>query len=375
MSADSTTIVEATASYEDWLARQTPLVSADLALKHARMSADRFAYFRATYYRWAERWPAVCPELASTPIVLGVGDLHFENFGTWRDRETRLVWGVNDFDEAFPLAYANDLVRLATSVLLAIQTDHLALRPSLACTAILAGYHGGLTAGGRPFVLAEDHPWLRRLASVRLRGFARFWSRLSRPPSPVEPPPEVPQVLKSDLPDPDVPIVLFSRVAGEGSLGHQRWVTMQDWCGAKLAREAKARAPSASVWSATTAPGGDDRAAAPEDPYAAIVARAVRAPDPFLRIEEGWLIRRLAPDCSRVELTTLPGRKHEVALLEAMGWETANVHLGTPDAQGALLQDLERRADDWLLTASRRMLRAVVADWKVWSKHTSAPRD
>lgn len=37
--------------------------------------------------------------------MLAIGDLHVENYGTWRDAEGRWVWGVNDFDEAFPMAY------------------------------------------------------------------------------------------------------------------------------------------------------------------------------------------------------------------------------------------------------------------------------
>ena len=48
-------------------------------------------------------------------MVLAIGDLHLENFGTWRDAEGRLVWGINDFDEAWALPYTNDLIRLATS--------------------------------------------------------------------------------------------------------------------------------------------------------------------------------------------------------------------------------------------------------------------
>jgi uncharacterized protein (DUF2252 family) len=55
-----------------------------------------------------------CAQLADAPQVLAVGDLYTENFGTWRDAEGRLVWGVNDLDEAHPLPYTNDLVRLAT---------------------------------------------------------------------------------------------------------------------------------------------------------------------------------------------------------------------------------------------------------------------
>ena len=51
--------------------------------------------------------------------MLAVGDIHVENFGTWRDAEGRLVWGVNDFDEAARMPYAIDIVRLATSAVLA----------------------------------------------------------------------------------------------------------------------------------------------------------------------------------------------------------------------------------------------------------------
>ena len=47
--------------------------------------------------------------------MLAVGDLHVENFGTWRDADGRLCWGINDFDEADRLPYTNDLVRLAAS--------------------------------------------------------------------------------------------------------------------------------------------------------------------------------------------------------------------------------------------------------------------
>jgi len=43
----------------------------------------------------------------------------WKNFGTWRDGDGRLVWGVNDFDEAAVMPYPLDLVRLAASIRLA----------------------------------------------------------------------------------------------------------------------------------------------------------------------------------------------------------------------------------------------------------------
>ena len=117
-------IKKATEAYEAWLGKQLPLLPADLRLKHQRMAESPFPFLRATFYRWAQLWPQVCPELKTAPAVLGVGDLHVENFGTWRDREGRLTWGINDFDEACPLPYPNDLVRLAVSALLAVNENH-----------------------------------------------------------------------------------------------------------------------------------------------------------------------------------------------------------------------------------------------------------
>ena len=124
---------KATKSYEAWLAQHTKIVKADLKFKHDQMSADLFSFLRATFYRWSQLCPHVCPDLATAPAVLAAGDLHVENFGTWRDREGRLVWGINDFDESFPLPYTNDLLRLAVSAHLAIAGNNLALRPGDMC--------------------------------------------------------------------------------------------------------------------------------------------------------------------------------------------------------------------------------------------------
>src|SRR5579885_3137436 len=118
-------VVKATRQFEHWLGCHTPLVAKDLRLKHVNMHDALFPFMRATYYRWAQVWPKLCPELASGPQVLAVGDLHVENFGTWRDIEGRLIWGVNDFDEAHPISFANDLVRLVVSAHLASEANHI----------------------------------------------------------------------------------------------------------------------------------------------------------------------------------------------------------------------------------------------------------
>jgi uncharacterized protein (DUF2252 family) len=96
-------IVEATKRYEAWMRRCTPIVETHLRDKHEQMCSDLFAFCRATFYRWAQHWPEVCGELQHAPRILAVGDLHVDSFGSWRDVEGRLCWGVDDFDDAYPL--------------------------------------------------------------------------------------------------------------------------------------------------------------------------------------------------------------------------------------------------------------------------------
>src|SRR6202163_150612 len=141
-------IVKATKQYEDWLGLHIRIVEPDLQFKHEQMAAALFPFFRATFYRWLQVWPEECAELDRVPHILSVGDLHVENVGTWRDTDGRLVWGVNDFDEACVYPYTMDLVRLATSALLATRENRLAMKPKGSATAILAGYEQGMEEGG-----------------------------------------------------------------------------------------------------------------------------------------------------------------------------------------------------------------------------------
>src|SRR6266436_4687957 len=103
-------------AFEAWLAKQCDVVAKDVDTKHRRMKKSAFIFLRATYFRWAKQIGKWCPELMDAPQVLSVGDLHLENFETWRDEDGRLVWGVNDFDEAAVMPYPLDLVRLAASI-------------------------------------------------------------------------------------------------------------------------------------------------------------------------------------------------------------------------------------------------------------------
>jgi hypothetical protein len=82
-----------------------------------------------------------------------------------------------------------------------------------------------------------------------------------------------------------------------------------------------------------------------------------------------WIVRRLSPHCSRIELSQIKVQGVEMRLLHAMGWETANIHFGTRSASKGILRHLQKQKGRWLHAASEDMLRTVEDDWKVWQKN------
>jgi len=360
-------VVKATRQFEAWLAQRTHIDQKDLRLKHTNMKADVFMFLRATYYRWAQVWPLVCPDLARAPHVLAVGDLHIENFGTWRDIEGRLIWGVNDFDEAWPMAYTIDLVRLAVSAHLAVEVGRLPLKREDICGTMLEGYREAMLEKGCPFVLGERHQWLRLIAEGELRDPVHFWTKIDALPIlKTECPVSAIDALEHLMPAPGIPFRLAHRTAGLGSLGHARYVAIADWHGGRIAREAKALVPSASYWAENLETNRNN--GPPEILYQTIINRAVRCPDPFVQLRGRWIVRRLAPLCSVIELASLRAPDTELRLLHAMGWETANIHLGTPSARKLILRHIDKQKGKWLHHAAEAMLQSVRSDWEVWKK-------
>ena len=355
-------IGKATQSYESWLSKRIKLLPADLERKHTAMAQDVFPFLRATFYRWMQLWPEVCSREYGAPKVLSVGDLHVENFGTWRDVEGRLVWGINDFDEAYDLPYTADLVRLAASAHIAIREAKLEIGPEDACDEILGGYRKGLESGGRPLVLAEDHPWLRSMVTGVLREPLPFWKKLeSLPDWKGRVPKAAIKAIERLCPERGLHYRIVHRIAGLGSLGRERYVALALYRGGRIAREAKALAPSACVWAGLE--NVSERIC-----YQQSLDRAVRAIDPFVRLKGRWIVRRLAPDCSRIELSLMPKQRDEAKLLHAMGFETANVHLGTPRSTRAVIRDLSTRPRHWLHQAAASMVKATLEDWGEWRR-------
>ena len=343
--------------YEAWLARQCEIVKADLRYKHRRMKKSPFIFLRATYFRWARKIGDWCPELMDAPQVLSVGDLHLENFGTWRDADGRLVWGVNDFDEAAVMPYVLDLVRLATSIQLA---PDLAIGHRRAAAALLEGYRKGLD-DPQPALLFEGETWLRRYAEPADGKPEKFWHEVAKYPKKKQPP-AVAHALIASLPKgvhrKKVRLCAIPRKGG-GSLGRPRYAAVAFWRGGQVLREAKALVPSAWTWA-----NGPKQSA--KSNFLELANGRYRAPDPFLQVRGKYIFRRIAANSTKIELGADAGRKLHLNLLEAMGFDLASIHAAGAAGVKALKADLKKRRPDWLSAAATVAADAVKRDYREW---------
>jgi hypothetical protein len=368
-------IFESTRAYQAWMRKRTDVSKRLLKAKHRKMATGAFPFLRATFYRWVEQWPEICPRLAARDrdVLLAVGDLHVENFGVWRDSQGTLVRGVNDFDDACELPFTSDLVRLAVSALLAADAADVNVSANRICTLLLRGYRTGLRAGGDPIMVSDGrHPALVTLTRGTQERRTKFWKEKLDPT-------DNPEIGARELPEglEHMFRASFSRGAhltfraqksprGLGSLGRRRFTAVETFKnGMRDAREAKALVPSALYWYA----GQDDM----PSQTATLLQHAVRVPDPHFQVHDEWLIRQLAPDVAKIDMPENARDRRLAlapALLQLMGQETANIHLGSRSRM--VLEKLLNRVDQdklWFATATERMAVCTREDHAQWAKH------
>jgi hypothetical protein len=342
-----------TQAYERWLAIQCDVLKHDLKRKHKKMSQDAFVFLRATYYRWARKILDWCPEVAKAPKVRAIGDAHTENFGIWRDGEGRLVWGVNDFDEAAVMPYTLDLLRLATSAALAPDPE-LSLEES--CTAILAGYREGLITP-RPILLDEREIWMRDYVVITDEDRQAFWDEVKNYPD-AEPPRSVKAQLIASLPKRGQVVRFCTRVKGTGGLGRPRYVAVAEWRGGQIVREAKAFVPSAWNWARGLSP---DRSI-----FLKVATGRFRSPDPLLDTDERFICRRIAADSTKVELGSHAGSKLKHKLLHAMGFDLGAIHAAQPRHARRIGEDLGEQRASWLISATETASATIKKEHRDW---------
>jgi hypothetical protein len=154
-----------------------------------------------------------------------------------------------------------------------------------------------------------------------------------------------------------------SRVAGGGSLGRPRYVAIVEWNGGRLFREAKALVPSGWNWA------HNDRSGHSHFLY--LANGRFRSPDPYLRVHDKFIVRRMAADSRKLDLRDDANGVNSARMVTGMGFDLGAIHAADPKARDQILHDLDktRRGDDWLYDAARDAAAAVEADYGEWCRN------
>jgi uncharacterized protein (DUF2252 family) len=144
-------------TYNQTFARRNPEL---LRLKVARMAEGPFAFFRGTFHLYAHDLlagaaQALRPDLGPVGELDLVGDIHSENFGTYKAADGLIHYDINDFDETTHGRFDLDVLRVATSWFLAARDRGDALEAAL--TIPLAGVRTYVEVVQRMIKKGKDH--------------------------------------------------------------------------------------------------------------------------------------------------------------------------------------------------------------------------
>src|ERR1700749_1279329 len=104
--------------YERITAFNKHLLPEMVKLKYEAMTENVFRFYRGTCHLFYEDL-ARNNNLPPSPLTWICGDLHLENFGSFKGDNHQVYFDLNDFDESLLAPAAWELVRMLTSIFVA----------------------------------------------------------------------------------------------------------------------------------------------------------------------------------------------------------------------------------------------------------------
>ena len=372
-----------------------------VARKYRAMARDPFVFFRGTAHLFWEDWPSVGGEaLDDAPLAWCCGDLHLENFGSYRGDNGLAYFDLNDFDEAALAPATRDTARFLTSTCLAAESLGLSTQTVRQLEAsFLDGYAAALTAGKARWIERSIATgWIRdllRSVENRTQGElledrtivreGRRQFRIDEKRTFRLPVAERRRVAQSIArfaarqPDPAYYRVLdvVGRIAGTGSLGVPRYAVLIRGDGGRDARILDVKLARASALAVYLAPSLADRQPSRRNEADRVIQVQQRMqaipPDLLSRLTIGtkpFVVRELQPMADRLDLAAWDGRVGKLRrAVGAMGELTAWAQLRGASQGGAASVDAliafarSRPIRGRLLAFARDYAKRARADW------------
>lgn len=333
-----------------------------LALKYVKMRVSAFAFMRGSSHLFYDRIE-LSGLFKNPPAVWSCGDVHMENFGSYKGDNRQVYFDLNDFDEAALAPLSWDLVRMVASVLVACGSAKKSMPEArVLCAQFLASYSAALqtgkaywverdTASGPVRALLDGLKSRSRPLFLEARTEVKNGKRLIRVDG--KKALTATKVQRSQVkqfmdgfarsqPNPDFYKVqdVVRRIAGNGSLGLSRYVVLvrgKDTPDANYLLDLKCAAPSSL---AAHTPTKQPRWTSQAHRIVALQQRCQAVPMAFLHPIEfdgkAYVLRGLQPSEDRVEIDVAHASVSSLGeLLTTQAKVLAWAHLRGAGRQGA----------------------------------------
>ena len=371
-----------------------------LRLKYEALCSGAFRFLRGTCHLFYEDWPTRSP-LNSAPRTWISGDLHLENFGSYKGDDRIIYFDINDFDEAVLAPCTFELARFATSVLLGAQDFGAGTSQ---CTELarqfLDAYAGALGRGkARRVERLVAEGMVRELLDALLlrtrrqlldrrteRRGARRRLKLGKRALPASPQQRraVTAFLASYARSQQSPaffrvLDVARRVAGTGSLGVQRYVVLVEGKGSPddnyLLDLKEARPTALAPFVPCRQPrwaNEAERVVTIQDRMQVVAPALLHA---VIMEKKGFILRELQPSEDRLTLADWGGRMNKLeSVMRTMGRVAAWGQLRSGGRQGSAIADeliAFAGKSGWqgeVLKYAQSYAQQVTADWQAFRK-------
>jgi uncharacterized protein (DUF2252 family) len=153
-----------------------------LALKYKAMRAGPFSFFRGTCHLFYDRLTENGFE-TDAPLAWACGDLHLENFGSYKGDNRLVYFDLNDFDEAALAPTTWELVRLLTSVHVGLEEQGMSHAEATSLVErLISSYAAALVVGKAAWIERDTASGVVRklLDKLRERKRADFLAKRTR---------------------------------------------------------------------------------------------------------------------------------------------------------------------------------------------------
>ena len=126
-----------------------------LAMKYTKMAQSPFIFLRGACHLFYDALPD-SPLFRDAPLAWCCGDLHFENYGSYKGDNRLVYFDINDYDEAALAPVTWDIIRLLTSIQCGADTLNATHAEALAVSQTCLDAYRNALLGGKPLWVEQE---------------------------------------------------------------------------------------------------------------------------------------------------------------------------------------------------------------------------